>query len=516
MYSTTSFILLFMIATTVAIVVRRLHMPYTVALVLAGLLLGFVHVIHPPHLTKSLLFTIFLPGLLFEAAFHLDFHQFWRNHLTIIFLAVPGVMAGMALTTLVLASVASLLGISGFEWWHALVFGALIAATDPIAVVATFREMGVPRRLRIILESESLLNDGTGIVFFILSQSFVLGTAVTVGGLAQDFALIMGAGLIIGTVTGLVVSQIIKRVDDPMIEITLTTLAAYGAFLAAEQFHYSGVIATVAAGMVCGNYGTRIGMSPSSRIAIESFWEYVAFALNSIVFLLIGFEVHIDSLFAAWKIILVAYLAVTLGRAVVIFISSGFISLTRERIPPSWSAILTWGGLRGALPMVLALSLPYGFPHRDLLLTTTFGVVILSILIHGLTMSTLLRLLGVVHGQEERENAEFARGKLLAAYAGLDALDRLAQGRFWNIPLAQTLRHEYEEIIEAVRKDMGKMPSDLDHLKDEEMRWARHFLLLAEKRKVIEAFHEGRFGKKAYEKLLADIDTRLLALETEL
>jgi CPA1 family monovalent cation:H+ antiporter len=256
-------------------------------------------------------------------------------------------------------------------------------------------------------------------------------------------------------------------------------------------------------------------MAPSSRIAIESFWEYVAFALNSIVFLLIGFEINIESLFGAWRIILVAAATVTLGRAVVIYISSFFISLTRERIPPSWSTVLTWGGLRGALPMVLALSLPPDFPHRHLILTTTFGVVILSILVHGLTMPPLLRLLGFIRGQEESEAVDFARGKLLAAYAGLEALDRLYMGRFRNTTLAKKLRQEYEAIIQDVEAEIKKLPADLENLKAKELRWARYQLLLAEKKRVIEAFHEGRFGKNAYEKLLADIDSRLLQLETE-
>jgi CPA1 family monovalent cation:H+ antiporter len=238
MYSVTTFFLLFMVATAVAIVIRRLHIPYTVALVLTGLLLGFFHAIQAPHLTKALLFTVFLPGLIFEAAFHIDFQQFWRNRLTIISLAIPGVIAAIAFTTFLLTPVAGILTYgSNFTWQCALVFGALITATDPIAVVATFKKLGAPKRLSTILEGESLLNDGTGIVFFTLSLAFLAGNGVTVGGVALEFISIVGVGLLIGTVTGLIVSQISKRIDDAMIEIALTTIAAYGAFLAAEQFH---------------------------------------------------------------------------------------------------------------------------------------------------------------------------------------------------------------------------------------------------------------------------------------
>jgi CPA1 family monovalent cation:H+ antiporter len=510
----TVFILLFIIATAVAIGVRRLHIPYTVALVLTGLLLGFVHLIQPPHLTKNLLFTVFLPGLLFEAAFHLDFQQFWRNRVTIHSLAVPGVVAAIAVTTLILTPVANMLpSVQSFTWQHALVFGALITATDPIAVVAIFRKLGAPKRLSMIMGGESLVNDGTGIVFFTLSLSLLAGAKVSIIGLGVDFVSIVGVGMIIGSLVGVTASQIMKRVDDAMIQITITTLAAYGAFMAAEQFHYSGVIAAVTAGLFCGNYGSRIGINPSSRIAIESFWEYVAFALNSIVFLLIGFEVHIKALLATWQIILVAYLAVTLGRAAVVLGVSAMLRLTRERLPWSWSVILTWGGLRGALPMVLVLSLPRTFPHRELLVTMTFGVVLLSILVQGVTMSPLLRWLGIVKWQEGRAAVELARGRLLAAYAGLEALDGMTHGLSSAVP---TLRKEYEEKIEARKQDMEEGQTDFEQIRDQEMRWARRHVLLAEKNRVMDAFQEGRLSQRVYEQLLADLDARLLAVETEI
>ena len=396
METETIFIVLFVVATAVAIGVQRLAVPYTVALVFTGLVLGVVHVFEAPHLTKALLFGVFLPGLLFEAAFHIEFKQFWRNRIAISSLALPGVVAAIALTAMILTPVANGLHfVQNFTWQHALVFGALISATDPIAVVALFKSLGVPKRLSVLLEGESLLNDGTAIVFFTLSLALVTGTVVTAGGLALDFIKIVGIGALIGTGIGLAVSQVIKQVNDPMIEITLTTIAAYGSFLTAEHFHYSGVIATVAAGMLCGNYGFRVGMSPSTRIAVETFWEYVAFALNSIVFLLIGLEVHFQALLDSWQAILVAYLVVTGGRALVVFAASFLLFRTRERIPWTWSLILTWGGLRGGLPMVLVLSLPTDFPHRELLVSMTFGVVLLSILVHGLTMSPLLRWLGL-------------------------------------------------------------------------------------------------------------------------
>jgi Na+:H+ antiporter len=515
METVTILILLFVVATAVAIAAQRLSAPYTVALVFSGLVLGLLHAFEAPHLTKALLFNVFLPGLLFEAAFYIDFKQFWRNRLTINSLALPGVVAAIALTALILTPVANTLHlVNHFTWEHALVFGAIISATDPIAVIAIFRRLGVPKRLSVLLEGESLLNDGTAIVFFMLSVALVAGPVVTASGLAFDFVKIVGIGALVGTGVGLAVSQVIRQVDDPMIEITLTTIAAYGSFIAAEHFHYSGVIATVAAGMLCGNYGARVGMSPSTRMAVETFWEYVVFALNSIVFLLIGLEVSFQELLASWKVILVAYFVVTGGRALIIFGVSSLLRKTRERIPWSWSVILTWGGLRGGLPMVLVLSLPKDFPHQELLVSMTFGVVILSILVHGLTMSPLLRWLGIVRGQQEHASYELTRGKLQAAHAALEELGRMSHTHFANPGLITCLREEYKQKIERDSEALSELRLDREQLQAEEAQWARRHLLTVEKNAVYDSFHRGVINQAVQEKLLADIDAQLLRLES--
>lgn len=509
-------VVLFVVATAVAIAVRRLAIPYTVALVFAGLVLGILQVIEAPHLTKALLFNVFLPGLLFEAAFHIEFRQFWRNRLAITSLAVPGVVAAIALTALILTPVVNGLHfVQGFTWEHALVFGALISASDPIAVVALFRHLGVPGRLSVLLEGESLLNDGVAIVCFTLSLALVAGTVVTAGGLALNFITIVGVGAVVGTGVGLAVSQVTRHVDEPMIEITLTTIAAYGSFVAAEHFHASGVIATVAAGMICGNYGARVGMSPSTRIAVGTFWEYVAFALNSLVFLLIGLEVHYRELLASWQAILVAYVVVTGGRALIIVGTSSLLRRTRERIPWGWSVVLSWGGLRGGLPMVLVLSLPPEFPHRELLVSMTFGVVLLSILVHGLTMSPLLRWLGIARPHRERATYELTRGRIQAARAALQEIGRMSHVPFTDPEVLAALSREYEHTVGRDTAALSALHRAHRDLRAEEARWARRHLLLVEKREVVEAFHRGALGQAIHEQLLADIDARLLRLESE-
>jgi len=508
-------VLLFIVATTVAILARRLRLPYTVALVVAGLLLGQLHAFEPPHLTQELLFAVFLPGLLFEAAFHFDFSLFRRDRSLILTLAVPGVLAGIFLTAAILVPTAAALHLTErLTWTHALVFGALVAATDPIAVVGLFRTLGAPRRLAALLEGESLLNDGTSIVFFGIILAVAGGAAVSASGVVLQFTRVVGIGIGIGAALGLVISTIIQRIDDPMLEITLTTIAAYGAFTGAEHLHGSGVIATVVAGMVCGNYAARTGMSPTTRVAVETFWEYIAFALNSIIFLLIGFEVQLTDLVAYWPLIFPAFLAVTLGRAAVVLATAPVAARGLNRVPRSWQVILSWGGLRGGLSMVLALSLPVDFPNRALLIATTFGVVILSILVQGLSMAPLLRRLGVAAAHRDRIDYDRTRSELMAVQAGLRELSRMAQGGQGDPAGLATLRAEYEGRLAEAEGELDRMRATHADLHDAELLRARRHLLMVEKAEAIEANHQGLLSREAYEAVLGSIDARLVQLHT--
>ena len=516
MHFDSAFVMLFAVATAVALVARWIKVPYTVALVVAGLVLGSARVIDPPHLTKELLYAVFLPGLVFEAAFHLDAQKFWQNKLAIHALAIPGVAAAIGLTAILLQPVASALHfVDGFGMRHALVFAALIAATDPIAVVALFKSLGAPKRLTVLVEGESLLNDGTAVVFFTLILGAVTGGSFSVGGALLDFVRVVGFGTLVGVIIGYLASKLTQRVDDPMIEITLTTIAAYGSFLFAEHFHLSGVIATVAAGMLCGNYGARTGMSPSTRIAVESFWEYVAFALNSIVFLLIGFEVHVDGLLRSWQAILIAYLAVTVGRAALIYLVTLVLRRTKESIPWSWSAVLTWGGLRGGLSMVLVLALPKDFSHRELLVTMTFGVVILSILLQGLSMGPLLRKLGLVGVRADRQDYERERGMMRAKTAALAALDQLLKDGAVHVDAVTGIRAEYEGAVADAEQRIKDLHLQADVLRAEEELAARRHLLLIEKDTIVAAFHKGYLSHEVLDRLMEDVDARLLALDSE-
>jgi CPA1 family monovalent cation:H+ antiporter len=296
------------------------------------------------------------------------------------------------ITALLFALPGAALGFIG-----ALVFAAIIVATDPVAVLAIFRSMAVPKELATIIEAESLLNDGTGVVVFELTLAIALGQHPTALGIAGQFAFMVAGGAAIGAIIGGVVWLISKRADDPMIEVTLTVIAAYGSFGCAEQLGASGVIASVAAGLLCG--ASKKQMKAPTLAAVDNFWEYVAFALNSLVFLLMGLSVSPAALLGQWLAIVLAWTAVTLSRGVLLFGIAAGIRIRRGEARWPWAAVATWAGLRGALAMTLALSLPDSLPGRELLIQLTFGVVLLTLVAQGLTIGPLVRRLGVSEGR---------------------------------------------------------------------------------------------------------------------
>ena len=250
-------------------------------------------------------------------------------------------------------------------------------------------------RLTTLVEAESLFNDGTSIVALSLILAYVSGTSSGAVALAAQFVVVVCGGAVVGGAIAFAIVRLARRINDPMIEIALTTIAAYASFVVAEDLGLSGVIATVVAGLMLGAASREASCSPETRVAADAFWRYVAFALNSIVFLLIGFEVHPSALLASAGTILAAFVSVVLARAAVVTAVGTLLSRTSERLPRSWALVITWGGLRGALAMVLALALPAEFPKRALLIDLTFGIVIGSLLIQGLTIPLITeRILG--------------------------------------------------------------------------------------------------------------------------
>ena len=515
----TVILLLFVRASLLSVLSNRFHIPYTVALVLGGLVLGAVHLFQAPVLTHDLVFTLFLPGLIFESAYHLSSSAMWRDRLAIFGLAVPGVLLSMVVTAFVLLwSSRYLPDLSRviMPVSVALVFGAAVAATDPISVVSIFRKLQAPSRLTFMVESESLLNDGTAIVFFTLFLTLAEGKAISVPALAIQFFAVVGGGALAGMVIGWLSSEVIKRVHDGMVEITITILAAYGSFLTAMQLGYSGVISTVVAGLICGNYGAKRGMTASVKMAVNTFWEYIGFALNSLIFLLVGFTIHLPGLLSIWPLILAAYVAVTIARAAVIYGMSGLLSRTRGRIPATWNFVLVWGGIRGALSMVLALSLPYDFPYRTLLINLVFGVVLLTILIQGLSISPLASVLKVLGRGQGSQEVEMQRMRVILAQTGSHEIGRLRQGGLRNGRALDVLATYYQQEQEAAEKKLAGLGTrdDTHILQRDFSRLYRH-LLLKEKQKILDARAEGLLSEASYDQMLADIDANFLEIESQ-
>ena len=270
--------LLLLVAAVVAMLTRRLRLPYSVGLVAAGMALALLPSAPKISFTKELIFDALLPPLLFEAAFYLRWNQLRQELLVIVALASAGVALSGAVTALGMHYLAC------WSWPDALVFGSLIAATDPVSVIATFRETRVHGRLRLLIEAESLFNDGTAAVAFGLAVLFATGHPLTAAGLAKSLFTNAGGGLLCGAAVAGAALFLTERTEDHLVELTFTTVAAYGSFLLAEQFNFSGVFSTIAAGMIIGNWGTLGALSDQGREAVQAFWDYAAFVANSLVY----------------------------------------------------------------------------------------------------------------------------------------------------------------------------------------------------------------------------------------
>jgi len=503
----TLIVLLVMVATLVAIAVRRIRLPYTVSLVLIGLLIS----IRRPlaiEVTPELILAIFVPPLVFEAAFHLDLRLLRDNLVPILVLAVPGVI----LTTVLVGGIVSL-G-TGLPFGAAGVFGALIAATDPVAVVALFRALGVPRRLAVALEGESLFNDGTAIVVFqIALAATASGIFDPVAGLFDFFRVALG-GMAVGLALGWLAAQLIARIDDRLIVTTMTTLLAYGAYLAAERLHVSGVLGVVVAGLVSGNVGLA-GASPTTKIMLFNLWEYLAFLANSLIFLLIGLNVDLRQLWAALGPIAVAVAAVLLSRGVAVYVLPQLAHLggRRPHIPTKWRHVLFWGGLRGAISLALALSLPVALPERETLLSMTFGVMLFSLLAQGTTIQFLLKRLGLTERPAQDTAREMSLGRLFAARAGLRQLQALHREGLLTDEMWTGLREDYQQAHEHLVDEMNLLFVEHAELEREMLLQARREALQAERGALGEALRRGLLSGDVYERLSADVDHRLEALD---
>ncbi|MBN1316060.1 MAG: Na+/H+ antiporter [Anaerolineales bacterium] len=499
-------VVLVLVATLVAVLVRRIRLPYTVALVLVGLAISFRRPIDFT-VTPELILSLFVPPLIFEAAFHVDLRMLRNSLSNIVVLAVPGVL----LTTLLVGGIVSV-G-TGLPFRITVIFGALIAATDPVAVTALFRELGVTRQLSMAVEGESLFNDGTAIVVYrIALVSAISGVFNPMEGIFDFFQVALG-GMLVGLLLGWFAAQLIARIDDRLISTTLSTLLAYGAYILAELFHVSGVLAVVVAGLMAGNIGAA-KTSPSTKNMIFTLWEFLAFVANSVLFLLIGLEVDLIELRDDIWPIIVAVFAVLVSRAIAVYGLTWLTSTIRKKDPmkPSWRHVLYWGGLRGAISLALAISLPVSLAHRQTLLAMAFGVLLFTLMVQGTTIQFLLKKLGLTVRPEVVEEHERKVGRLLAGKGGLRRLEQLNQDGVLIDEMWEALRDDYILSQNQLSEDIKDMFAQHADLERELLLQAQREAMEAEQGALIDARLQGLITDEIFTELRADIDKRLEAL----
>ncbi|MCA0756360.1 sodium:proton antiporter [Paenibacillus sp. N4] len=384
---------------------KKLNQPYSIALVIVGLLLGVTNIpfleeaesfVTQSHVFQAIIISLFLPILLGDATLKLPFSHLKEQSKPVLALAFGGTL----LSFLIIAFSAYYL--LDLPLIVAFTFGALMSATDPISVISIFKSLGVPKSIVTIIEGESLFNDGIAVVLFQISSVYLL-SYMELGWMGFSSGLLLfikfaAGGIAIGAVLGYLFSQLIRIYDDYPLEIAFSMLLFFGSFFIAEQFHVSGVIAVVTAGLIFGNYGAKIGMSETTKVNINSFWDVVTLIANSLIFPMIGIEIKNIDFSDKWVTIAAAVVIVLAGRTIALYASTQWI----KGFPRSWKAILNWGGLKGSLSIALALSLPASFEGREDVLVLTFSVVLFSLLVQGLTIKPLVMKLGLGNKAKEK------------------------------------------------------------------------------------------------------------------
>jgi monovalent cation:H+ antiporter, CPA1 family len=501
----TGIMMLLLIAAITTLLSKRIDkLPLTILLVFVGIGTAAFGQTVPGlsslanfHLTPELVLFVFIPTLIFESAFNLDVRQVSRNIGAILILAIPGLLISTAIIGLIIS------GVTGFGFMVALLLGAILSATDPVAVISIFKQLGVPERLTILVEGESLFNDATSLVLATLLIGILsAGTfsqGMVVDGLLEFFVVFLG-GAVVGVLLAFVVGQTLGAIEsDAAIEITLTTILAYLAFIVAEHmFHVSGIMAVVAAGLVIGSWG-KSKISPSTSEFMEHFWEYLAYVANALIFLMVGLQIDLVILWQSVDLIGFVFVAMLVSRAIVIF---GVVPLVgkmpgSEPIGVPFQAVMYWGGLRGAIALAIVLSLP-AFDYKDTLVAVVMGAVLATLVIQGLSIEALVKWLGLDKLSVPDSLAKL-EGDKHAREEGLQRLDGLVDGGHFSQRIADNIREKCERNLRELAVEIDQLNQNMSL--EERTRILALRCLAREKARIYELFSRGLINEWAFREL---------------
>lgn len=460
MHSAEIVFLLLCVVAALVVAARKLSLPYPVLLVLGGLALGFAPQLPDVHLQPDLIFYFFLPPLIYPAALLTSWRDFRRNSPLIVLLATGLVLA----TTCGVAWIAHHF-VPELPWLSAFALGALVSPTDTVAATTVVRRLGVPHRIEAILEGESLVNDATGLVTLQLAVAAVMTGRFSFAHAAVEFLLVSAGGIVIGLAIALLNRAIQRRLDEAPVQITISLLTPFAAYLAAEQLHVSGVLATVSAGMFVG-WHSPVTLTARVRLQATAFWEMIAFLLNGIIFILIGLQLPrlLDALHGTPITQLVGYGLAVSGAVVGVRIVWVLCATSAARLivpnargfaPPFRQTLLiAWAGMRGVISLAAAFALPFAlpngapFPGRDYILFLTFAVIFVTLVLQGLTLRFVIRRLRIT-GQGTRRDEE-RRARIEANNAALEFIDCMVEEQRVSASTATRLRTEYEERLKQL------------------------------------------------------------------
>ncbi len=512
---------LLLLAAAIQALTKKIKLPYTVALVVVGILLaqlagmgvGFLTPLTSLELPPEAVLFVFLPTLVFESSLNMEVRALRENLAPVLTLAVPGLL----ISTVLVGSV--MVFTVGMSWPIALLLGSMLSATDPVGVIALFRQLGAPKRLTILVEGESLFNDATSIVVARILQGVVLvgvvSTQTVLSGVLEFFLVFFG-GMVVGWIFALLVGQLMGRVEgDAFIEITLTAVLAYFAFILAEEvFHMSGVMATVAAGMVIGGWG-KTKISPSVAHQMEHFWEYLAQVANALVFLLVGLTINLGSLWENWHVLVWAILAMLASRAIVVYSLvplMGRIPGT-DPIDRGYQTVMFWGGLRGAIALAIALQLPDSIPEKELLTAVVAGAVLFTLLVPGLTMERVVKAFGL-HIPPLSDRLARLEGLISAKRRTLQQVPELQEGGLFSPRIAENIQVQSSG-------ELTRMKAELQELRKKELNLSEERRLLylrcfaEEKSLYYDMFSKGHLSEGAYRNLAHSIELQTEGIRHE-